>query len=239
MLALALALAVLSSYSPAWCALLAPAMIWYAFLRPESCFLLLFVLPLAARKPRITAVTAISCLGLVWIWIQGGSAAEAYNMAAHWDQGTVIWGYQPTNLPPPAVLENTSQSGLAGAVLQYTLAYPLWSLQLMANRLFWFFSHLRPFYTQSHNLMALVQSLVLLGLMVYALLRWRLKNIALLLVTGLLILQTGVVALTHADWDGRHLIRLMGPLYLVGSAAAVHLFNKLKGRKPSSPPRLD
>lgn len=228
LLVIVLCLAVLSSKNPRWCGLLVPAMVWFAFMRPESYVLLLCTLFLVIRKPLKTALPVFVALGLIWIFFHGSSAGNAYNMALHWDEGTVIWGHKASNLPPPVVLEHAPRLGLAGTALQYLVAYPLWAINLTTHRLFWFCCHARPFYSPAHNLLAVFQSVLLLVALLYAVWRYRLKNIGVAMVLGLVLLQSAVVALTHADWDGRHFTRIAGPLLLLASAAMVDAFGWLK-----------
>ncbi len=217
LLAISLSLGLLAGRGEIWCWLaLVPALAGLALLRPEG---VLFFLPLAiylAARDRWGAALLIFLAGAaLFVGLGGRDAAAQEDLLGHWQRGTVIWG-AAMDWPSPRLAAGAA-GGLAAFLWQALTRDPLWLLDLLARRWFWFLAHLRPYYSLAHNLLAGAASLLWLVLGLGAVLRaGRGREKALLWLTVLA--QMALVGLTWADHDGRFLTRVTPALILLAAA---------------------
>jgi len=136
--------------------------------------------------------------------------------------GQTIWDYDGWRLQMPEAPVVDAPGGSAGRAVAYAIQHPVNTVALMAARLGVHVVHVRPFYSLAHNLVIVLWLGPVYALGAYAcwklrrhdLVRWCLVVIA---------TQALVVALTHADWDGRylaHVLPLWYPLAACGVAIA-------------------
>ncbi len=134
--------------------------------------------------------------------------------------GQTIWDYGGLRLQMPDEPVLDAPGGSAGRAVAYAVKHPVSTLTLMAARLGVHVAHVRPFYSLRHNLLILLWLLPVYGLGVYGwsrlrqhpLVRWCLVVIA---------TQALVVALTHADWDGRYLAHVLPLWYPLAACGLV------------------
>jgi hypothetical protein len=186
---------------------------------------MLFITVMLFFGPRLNSLLALLTMGGAYLWLAQKTAGGDSAVAANWTKGTLIWGY--LHLPPPEPLKHGPSEGLSGMVLNYLMTYPVWTLELVLKKIFWFFYHGRPTYSVLHNIYAVAQSGLLICLSLVGLWRHRLGNPATAFACAIVFLQTVSVSLTFADWDGRHLIRVMGPMILLASAVGWEALRRL------------
>jgi hypothetical protein len=110
--------------------------------------------------------------------------------------------------------------GQAAAAVGYALRHPFSTIKLMAARVAVHFAHVRPFYSRSHNAVIVLWLIPMYAAALYALARLGAAPLAVWIVAAIAS-QTLVVALTHAEWDGRYLAHVLPLIDTLAGAGAV------------------
>lgn len=201
-----------------------------AFVRPEGWFLLPaaagYLIMMRARSPRarLGGVAALcggaaAFVALIAPSYQGNM--QAVGPADMLQRGQTIWEYDGWRVSmPPADTAGGNQ--VRGAV-EYAVRHPLSTIKLMTARVAVHFAHVRPFYSTPHNAAIVVWLLFIYTATALAL--WRLGATPLTVwLMVAIVSQTVVVALTHAEWDGRYLAHVLPFIHtLAGSGIALLL----------------
>jgi len=140
-------------------------------------------------------------------------------------QGQTIWGYAGWRvaMPPAAVRVGQSETAMA---LRYAAAHPLATATLLVARVAVLFGEVRPFYSRLHNLVIVVWLLPVYAFGVRG--WWLLRDHPLArFCLAVIAMHAGLVAISHADSDGRFLAHLMP---LIDVFAAVGVADLLRGR---------
>lgn len=134
-------------------------------------------------------------------------------------RGQTIWDYDGWRLSMPE--GDVPAGGQASSAIGYATRHPLSTATLMAARVGVHLVHARPYYSRAHNLLVVAWLLPVYLLGLWGLRRLLPDALAWWLVAALAT-QTLVVALTHADWDGRYLAHVL-PLWFAftGAGAAM------------------
>ena len=175
------------------------------------------------RRYGVLAVVLV-CLAFAapFAWEVLGSMAGHEDILHHYVEGTVIWGYSPANIAAPAAADPGGYKGSlhpVQGIAMYLVKEPAHFWALAWHRIGYFLLHTRPYFAVYHNLSSL---LVLLPAYAFAL--WSLvaarssPRCAKVLLVSTLTAQTAIVAVTFADWDGRHLIPVLSIVFLLASA---------------------
>jgi hypothetical protein len=183
-----------------------------------------------ARRPAALALVALAAVaaGVAgWIAI-GGMLGGWLRPARFLQRGVVIWGYPAAAVPrsvPPAGDALPAGNAL-WEVVAAIWAHPGHALHVATLRVGYEWVHARPYYSTVHNAVILATLLPL-----YALAAWGLRGSvrrpgARGLLLGLLGLQSLIVALTFADWDGRHLLVMLPPVFVFAAAGAWDLVDR-------------
>ncbi|MFB9861816.1 hypothetical protein [Rufibacter immobilis] len=156
---------------------------------------------------------------------------KAFMLMIPYERGDLIYGYygfvlnqyyQP-QMPPPTLTQ-------LGQVLWFLWHNPLYFLGMALLKGFFFFAHIKPFYSLAHNV-AIIAFLV--PVYAFAWVSWRRSllptSVKVLLLTPVL-WQAGITMLTIEDWDGRWLYPIL-PSFLLLAAVGVQsrfpfLFNR-------------
>ena len=109
--------------------------------------------------------------------------------------------------------------------MSFIMEKPGYFFELLANKLWYLFSHIRPYYTNFHNALSLAFLIpayffATLGLPWASPDQRRLR----VLLLSTLVCQALITSVTFTDWDGRFLIPL---LYVVFLYAAIGLWRVL------------
>lgn len=208
-------------------------------IRPEGWFLV----PVAAWYVVITktaspatrwlglGAVAGACVLLVTVLapVLGGNL-QAVGPGEMLRRGNTIWDYDGWRLPMPA--EPLPEGGSSAiTAVSYAVAHPLSTVALMAARVGVHVAHVRPYFSTAHNAAIVLWLVPIYALGGYGL--WQVRGNALarwcVAVIGT---QTLVVALTHADWDGRYLAHVMPVWYPFAAAGVVMATGR---RRPGAP----
>lgn len=205
------------------------ALLVAALIRPEGWF----VFPVAAvywvfrgvsswitRGSALVAVVLACGLMVVVVGPRLSGNVEAVDPAEMLRRGQTIWSYDGWRVPMPQDpgLESGAASG--PAAVSYALRHPLSTAVLMAARVGVHIAHVRPYFSWGHNAAIVMWLLPLYLAGAYG--AWAMRGDA-LVVWSLAVIgsQALVVALTHADWDGRYLAHVLPVFYpLAGCGVA-------------------
>lgn len=206
-----------------------------SLIRPEGWF----VVPAAAvywvfrgvRAPRARRAAVGSVLvacGLLVVIVaprlQGN--LEAVGPADMLRRGQTMWDSDVWRLSMPDDGEQESRWGAIGSAVGYAARHPAMTAALVGARLVVHAVHVRPFYSRLHNVAIVAWLAPVYACAVYGwwtrrtspLLRWSVAVIA---------TQAFVVAVTHADYDGRYLSHVLPILYPITAAGAVTIAGRL------------
>jgi len=205
-------------------ALASLAMVVAGLVRPEGWF----VVPVAVlywvaradgsagRKAGALGVGLVACLGLYAVVAPRlGGNLQAVGPAEMLRSGQTIWEYDGWRVAMPEDPVWSSQSGSSAAVI-YAFRHPVSTARLMGARLLAHAAHVRPYYSRGHNLVIVAWLLPLYAAALAG--AWARRRYPLVWWCALVLaMQSLVVALTHADWDGRYLAHVMPLVYPIAA----------------------
>lgn len=210
--------------------LAAAALFAAALVRPEGWFLvpagLCFVVMMRARSTaqRLAGVGVLLAAAALLVVVLAPALrgnVSAVGPADMLQRGQTIWEFDGWKVSMPAA--GGVAEGQAGAAVAYAVRHPISTLKLMIARVLVHFAHVRPFYSTAHNAVIVVWLVPVYALAAVAI--WQLGFTTLISwIVAAIGTQTLVVALTHAEWDGRYLAHVLPLIYpLVGAGVAVTL----------------
>lgn len=219
-------------------ALAAAALFAAGLVRPEGWFLLpaalCFVVMKRARSNAQKFAGFGALLGAAALLAMVLAPAFSGNVAAvgpadMLQRGQTIWDFDGWRVPMPP--GDGEAGGQAGAAAAYALRHPVSTITLMAARVAVHFAHVRPFYSTPHNLVIVAWLIPVYAAALFAIRRLGFTALVSWIVAAIGT-QTLVVALTHAEWDGRYLAHVL-PLIntLVGAGVAIALGKAHAGRQ--------
>ena len=164
--------------------------------------------------PRLAASAGavVACLlGALIVAPRLSGNLSAVNPAAMLERGQTIWDYDGWRLAMPAAVDS-ARSGQAPGPIAYAIQHPIATAELMVARLGVHLAHIRPFYSSAHNAVIVLWLVPVYALATIAV--WRTWSQPLTRwCAAAFASQAIVVALTHADWDGRYLAHVMPIVY--------------------------
>ena len=104
---------------------------------------------------------------------------------------------------------------------------PLYFLQLVGMKLFYFFLLARPYYSVPHNILILLFLLPVYTLSIITWFRGRKEFVRWGFPAIIIFLQALVVSFTFADWDSRHVQVILPLIFLFASGGAVWLMDNV------------
>ncbi len=166
----------------------------------------------ASRKVAALAAGLAACIGLYAVVAPRlGGNLQAVGPAEMLRSGQTIWEYDNWRVEMPDDPVWSSHTGSEAAVI-YAVRHPISTAKLMGARLLVHVVHVRPYYSRAHNLIIGAWLLPLYTAAIAG--AWALRRHPLVWWCGLVLAtQSLVVALTHADWDGRYLAHVMPLVY--------------------------
>jgi hypothetical protein len=161
------------------------------------------------------------------MWTALGTMVKYERVLDIYAGGEITWGYKDNALEMPGEI---SEQTLAidhpvPAILSFIKEKPVYFFELLANKLWYLFSHFRPYYTNFHNALSLT---FLIPAYFFATLGLPSANhdqrSLRMLLLSTVVCQALITAVTFTDWDGRFLIPL---LYVVFLYAAIGFWRVL------------
>jgi hypothetical protein len=199
--------------------------------RPEGWFLLgAAVLYVIAMRARTTTerwagagalVAATAFLAVIVAPAMGGNV-QAVGPAEMLRRGQTIWDFDGWRVAMPQ--SDVPVSGQAADAIAYALDNPISTVKLMLARVGVHFAHVRPFYSAAHNAAIVIWLLPVYAAAIAGAWRWR-RSMLTRWVIAAIASQTLVVALTHAEWEGRYLAHVLPLVYVLAGAAMAGLWN--------------
>ena len=179
----------------------------------------------AGRKMAVLGTGLVACLGLYGIVAPRlGGNLQAVGPAEMLRSGQTIWEYDGWRVAMPDDPVWASQTG-SGAAAIYAVRHPISTAKLMGARLLVHGIHVRPYYSRAHNLVIAAWLLPLYAAAMAG--AWALRRSPLVWWCALAVAtQSLVVALTHADWDGRYLAHVMPLVYPFAACGLVALLQR-------------
>lgn len=185
----------------------------------------------AGATRTLAAVVVVLLLLVPVAWFTVGAMISHEEILDHYQAGTVIWGYDGFRLTAPEQLPAaiaTVSNPLAKMIL-YASAHPGYMLELAGWKLYYFFSHIRPYYSLPHNIYSLLFLIpayffALFGLLSKAAARPCTRT----LFAVTIMMQALTVAMTFADWDARHLVPVLPFVVILGAGGLVYIIERLR-----------
>lgn len=176
----------------------------------------------AVNSQRVAAVVAAGVMLIVVVATSGATLRAEAETPARWlGDGVVIWSHAESRLvmPKDETVDLLSAGATSVDPLRYALRHPIATARLAATRVIVEVAHVRPFYSRTHNLVAIVWLGATYVCAIVGFMRVRRQPLAhaIALIVGLHVL---FIAATFADWDGRFLLYVL-PLVNVYAAAAL------------------
>lgn len=223
-------------------ALAIAALLVTSLIRPEGWFVWpaaaafwIAGLDVAPARRWLTAATVIAGAGLLLAIVAPRLSGNlsAVGPGEMLQRGQTIWEYDGWRVAMPGdpILESGSITSTDAA--RYALRHPISTLTLMTARVGVHFAHIRPYFSTSHNLVVAAWLIPIYLLAARAFWTWRQKALA-QWVLVVIATQTLVVALTHADWDGRYLAHVLPLMYPFAAAAVASGFDRRPDPSTSS-----
>jgi 4-amino-4-deoxy-L-arabinose transferase-like glycosyltransferase len=206
------------------------------------------VLPLAAgisalwslrRTPRPAlraALVAAVILVLAARVAMTGEIKRQVSPIEHYVRGTIIWGYPPLTLPLPGPLPPrvAMEPDLGRQIPAVAAAYPAHFLRLASWKIGYEYLQVRPYYSAAHNGFLLATLLPAYALAAWGVTRRADDPPARAFLAAVVVGQTGLIGLTFADWDGRHLLVILPIVLLFAAAGTWDLVDRIAGRTDRS-----
>lgn len=212
----------------AWLIAAVVVLVAAGLVRPEGWLLLPaaggYLIVIRARSMRARVASAVALAAGLVVLVSALSPLYSGNMQAvgpadMLQRGQTIWdfdGWRITMPPTDAV-----NSGQASGAIAYALEHPVSTATLMVARVAVHFAHVRPFFSIAHNVVIVLWLVPVYAAAIFALVRLRQSPLAIWLVVAIGS-QTLMVAMTHAEWDGRYLAHVLPLIYpLVGAGVAI------------------
>ncbi|WP_347159746.1 hypothetical protein [Pontibacter chitinilyticus] len=215
-------------------ALLVPCVLLTMLMRPNGFILLasllLYVIVAGWRRQKVLSRTLlVLCLlaivpGLLFLNAHMAAFATFFKMS--YLNGEVISGYRGVVLHPTAKLVYDSNDLSLALVYDLVRSDVLYFVKLALAKLFFLFADVRPYYTWGHNLyliafLGVVYTLVFKNSYAFA----KAQPALFVFLVSFIVLNAGLVMITYADWDGRFLAPLLGPMLIIGGGTENRLFN--------------
>ncbi len=172
-----------------------------------------------------TLLIAAACTIIVLSYILIDRMLQTFTLIESYEMGEIVYGIiSPAGAPYLNYLTVSvdcatfkSPSTLLSPVIRLTAFIwqnPLFFLKICLSKLFWYLAHIKPYFSQSHNLF--------IALMLYPAyffygicLRKRSIDLGMkLFLSTIIICNCLIVALTSEDWDGRFIVPILPALFL-------------------------
>lgn len=171
------------------------------------------------------AVALVAAAPLIWTAL--GAMVKYERVLDIYAGGEITWGYTDNALKMPGVIseETLAIQHPVSAIMSFIMEKPVYFFELLGNKLWYLFSHFRPYYTNFHNALSLAFLIPAYFFAVLGLPRANHEQRPLrVLLLSTLLCQASITSVTFTDWDGRFLIPL---LYVVFLYAAIGLWRVL------------
>lgn len=196
------------------------------------------VVMLLKRRNSFILRTAFASISLVSFALLIDKMLTTFLIMENYKLGEVVYAittlplkpeYEPLILTPPATLTFPSDHlSPVTKVFLFILYNPIYWIKLFSLKVFYFFIHVRPYWSLSHNIFCLVMLLPMYYFFIQAIIKRFLSNEVLLFSVVYISIHTLSVGITTVDWDGRFLMPLLPLLFLIGSNGMIEYLDRIK-----------
>ena len=154
--------------------------------------------------------------------------AREETILRHYEEGTVIYGYR-SNLDN-AAFDASSCSGIdstVGQIFCFFKNHPLTTVKLIILRFGSFLLHVRPYWSDFHNIFSLVTLIPIYILALTSVFSAKSQHPEAWLLISVFFLQGVLVSFTFADWDGRFLNVVLPPIIILASGGLFSIGRKI------------
>jgi Dolichyl-phosphate-mannose-protein mannosyltransferase len=214
------------------------AVLFASTVRPNGLVLLLGVATcalLSLWRARRYAVLGIVALGAALLAPGAATAVGGMlgqqGLVEEYLRGTIIWGYDDLRLSvPPAIQAARPGSNPIGQVLGMAVREPGYFLELAGLKLGYEYAQARPYYSTGHNAFLVATLLPTYALALWGVRRTPTVPAARVLPLAAVLFQSLAIALTFADWDGRHLLVILPFVFMFAAAGVWDLRDRVTVR---------
>ncbi|MDO8512143.1 MAG: hypothetical protein Q7S57_02630 [bacterium] len=216
-----------------------PIVLWTAFIRPTGFVLLISLIIYGAlylwnnkRYGILLLLIGLSVLSAPISFHVVDSMANKMGVVDTFLKGEIIWGYseKSVSVPQNIQINNYFERNSLFEILLFVKNNFIFVIKLAGMKLFYFLLHVKPFYSNAHNLLIVISYFpiyVFAGIGFLSKIDFSKK----VLIMSYLLGQTIIVMLTFEDWDGRFLSAIM-PLVIIFAAIGLreylYHFDKIK-----------
>lgn len=206
-----------------------------SLVRPEGWFLIpaaafyILVMRLQSRAQRVAALGALGVLSVLGVALLAPAISgnlKAVGPAEMLRDGRTIWEFDGWRIAMPG--DPVFDDGVATSsdAISYALRHPIPTATLIAARIAVHFGHVRPYFSAAHNAMIVLWLAPIYLAMAFGARMAGAQPLA-LWIFGALATQVLVVALTHADWDGRYLAHMLPVMYPIAAVAIARVVSAI------------
>ena len=180
------------------------------------------------KKFKILFLLFISAIGLYFAFNNIDDMASEETILRHYEEGTVIYGYRSSS--DNVVFDASNCSGIdstVGQIFCFFKIHPLTTVNLIISRFGSFILHVRPYWSDFHNIFSLVTLIPIYLLAITSFFGAKSQNPEAWLLVTVFFLQATIVSFTIADWDGRFLDVVLTPIIILASGGLFSIVRKI------------
>lgn len=140
-------------------------------------------------------------------------------------EGEIISGYEGFLLNTEDVEFPDPNGEPMLEMIAFAFHNPFFALKMIFYKVFFFFGHIRPFYSQSHNIIIMIVLYPSYLFSIITVRRYKIEQSAKVFISTFILSQAAVVALYMEDWDGRFLLPVIPFVFLLASPQISSFFN--------------
>jgi hypothetical protein len=154
--------------------------------------------------------------------------ASQETILTFYEEGVVIYDYQSTkeNIAFHATTCRAVDSTV-GQIFCFFKIHPLTTVNLIISRFGSFILHVRPYWSDFHNIFSLVTLIPIYLLAITSFFGAKSQNPEAWLLVTVFFLQATIVSFTIADWDGRFLDVVLTPIIILASGGLFSIVRKI------------
>ncbi len=192
------------------------------FIIAVAAFVYVFIQIWQQHKPyrKLSLISALIFFGVMLIIINT-YLLTTFQILEVYQRGDIIFGYNNLLIKPDIAPDFEAAGNSLIKIGKFVFHNPGYFLKAGFLKVFYFFSHVKPYYSWTHTIYTVVLLYPL-----YYLAGWarRLDRAALAFISCVIGLQALMVFFTTEDWDGRFLMPVLPFIFLLSAAGAAHLF---------------
>jgi hypothetical protein len=151
-----------------------------------------------------------------------------FNIVNEYAKGETIFRYSSAKLSVNGVWMPSPTEDPLVQFVQFVFYNPLFFSKLVCFKLYYFFIHVKPYYSFYHNVYILSLLCMVYVFAFFGFLKSKIKKQVLFFIYLFIVLQAAMVGLTVEDWDGRFLMPLFPFLSLFAGTGCFLFFVRFR-----------